>query len=191
MNAQVLILTASPNPCGNSRTMAKEFADKAVEYGATVTWRHLSELPGEGCRSCEACRTVSEHCVVEDALGETMNQMRKADVIVIAAPVWFLELPASLRRLVERWHSLIAPDRSPTLPSGKRGVLLLSQGAPADRYADLPQRYAKIFSILGIREVGIVRHCDAHQWPVDERIEILDDVRDAAQAALCPDAPQA
>lgn len=184
MSKKVLILTASPNPCGNSRTMAKEFAERATELQATCTWHHLAETSGEGCRSCEACRTTNIRCVIQDSISDILQEMHDADVIVIAAPVWFFDLPASIRRLIERCHSLITSDRKPRLPPEKKGILLLSQGASNDRYQDIPTRYTKVFSVLGVQDVRIVRHCDAHVWPVDERIEILDDVRDVALAVL-------
>jgi len=181
---KVLLLTASPNPEGNTAVMAKEFAEAASAGGAVVTRYDMTTVLGEGCRACMACRTVSDRCVVEDGVGNVLRAFMDTDVLVMAAPVWFLEFPCSIRRFIERWHSLLTAEFESRLPSGKQAVLLISQGGTEEEFTELPARYVAMLDWLGIKDVQIVRHCNAEQSPVHERGEIMDDVRDAAVYAL-------
>lgn len=181
---KVLLLTASPDPEGNTAVMAKEFAEAASARGAVVTRYDMATVSGEGCRACMACRTVSDHCVVEDGVGEVLRAFIDTDVLVMAAPVWFLEFPCSIRRFVERWHALLTAAFESRLPCGKKAVLLISQGGAEGEFKELPARYVEMLGWLGVADIQIVRHCNAEECPVHERGEILDDVRDAAVHAL-------
>ena len=67
--------------------------------------------------------------MLKDGIGEVLEAFRETDVLVMAAPVWWLDIPVSLRRFVERWHALVDASFTSRLPAGKSGVLLLSQGA--------------------------------------------------------------
>jgi len=182
----VLILTSSPEKTGNSTTMANEFEEVARLRGAQVIRFDLAELAGEGCRSCHACKTVADRCVIDDPLKPALLALETADVVVLAAPVWFLDFPSHLRRFVERWHSLITPAFEPRLAPGKKAVILLSQGADAESYRDIVTRYTEMFGWLGIIDVHAVRHCDAESASVQERPEILDAVRDTAVDTIDP-----
>jgi len=144
----------------------------------------MATVAGEGCRACMACRTVSDHCVVEDGVGEVLRAFIDTDVLVMAAPVWFLEFPCSIRRFIERWHALLTAAFESRLPSGKKAVLLISQGGAEGEFKELPARYVEMLGWLGVSDVQIVRHCNAEECPVHERGEILDDVRDAAVHVL-------
>lgn len=165
---KVLILTASPNADGNTNTMATAFEEAARRKGAAVTRFDMNNVDGSGCRACMACRTRSEWCVLKDGVGEVLNAFREADVLVMASPVWWLDLPVSMRRFVERWHGLVDASFASRLPAGKTAVLLLSQGAGEESFQDLPARYGEMLDWLGVKTFHTVRHCSSEERPVRE-----------------------
>ncbi len=181
-NKNVLILTASPNPTGNTAAMARVFEDGVQARGAQVTRFDMYHLKGEGCRACMACRTTTDYCVVRDGVGDVLDAIKKADVIVIAAPVWFIEFPVGLRRLIERFHALIDNDFNSRLPSGKKAVLIVSQGDTEENMKEVPARYVQIFNWLGVNDVQVVRHCNAEECAAEDNLAVLDACRDAAAA---------
>ena len=163
---RVLILTSSPNAGGNSNAMATAFEVAAMKRGALVTRLDMNAVRGTGCCACMACRKTSEWCVIKDGVLEVLNAFREADVLVMAAPVWWLDIPVSLRRFVERWHALVDASFNPRLPAGKSAVLLLSQGAGEECFQDLPARYQEMLDWLGVKVFHAVRHCSAEENPV-------------------------
>ena len=163
---KILILTASPNRDGNTCTMAKAFEDAARGQGADVTRLDLTQVKGNGCCACKTCRTTAERCVVQDGIGDALKAFEAADVLVLATPVWFAEFPVALRKFVERWYSLLDGDFVTRLPAGKRAVLLISQGAGEDEFADLPARYTEMLDWLGVKPCEVVRHCNADENPL-------------------------
>jgi len=176
---KILILTSSPNADGNSNAMATAFEEEARQRGADVTRLDLNNVKGSGCRACMACRTAAERCVVQDGIGDALSAFEAADVLVMAAPVWFAEFPVSLRRFVERWQGLMDAAFLPRLPEGKRAVLLISQGGGEDEFTDIPKRYAGMLNWLGVKPCDTVRHCNADEQAVAES-GLLDTVRQLA-----------
>ena len=177
---KVLILTSSPNANGNSNTMASAFEEAAIKKGAVVTRLDMNEVRGTGCCACMACRMTSEWCVLKDGIGEVLNAFRDTDVLVMAAPVWWLDIPVALRRFVERWHGLVDAAFASRIPAGKTAVLLLSQGAGEESFQDLPARYKEMLNWLGVADVHTVRHCSSEENPIRER-GVLDAVITLAQ----------
>lgn len=179
----ILILTSSPVLHGNSNTMADTFEQTVRAGGATVTRFDMDRVKGSGCTACMACRTTHTWCILNDGVGEALKAFKQADVLVLAAPVWWLDVPVSLRRFVERWHGLVDDAFTPRIPVGKKAILLLSQGAEEESFRDLPERYKEMLSWLGIADVQWVRHCNAEKNPIQDS-GILNDVVATAQGCL-------
>ncbi len=177
---KVLILTSSPRAGGNSNAMATAFEKAAKARGAAVTRVDMNKVPGAGCCACMGCRKLSNTCVVKDRLGELLVAFRDTDVLVMAAPVWWLDVPVSLRRFVERWYSLLDASFNSRLPLGKTVVLLLSQGADATSFIDLPDRYKEMVGFLGVTDFHAVRHCSSEENPIGAS-GVLEEVGKLAQ----------
>jgi multimeric flavodoxin WrbA len=180
---KVLVLTSSPVSGGNTNAMASAFEAEALKRGAHVTRLDMNAVRGAGCCACMACRKTAEWCVIKDGILDVLNAFRDADVLVMAAPVWWLDLPVSLRRFVERWHALVDGEFKPRLPAGKTAVLLLSQGAGEECFQDLPARYQEMLDWLGVKTFHAVRHCSAEEHPVRET-GVLDEVAQLARQVV-------
>jgi multimeric flavodoxin WrbA len=180
---KILILTSSPIAKGNTNTMADTFEKTALTAGATVTRFDLHTVKGTGCTACMACRTTKEWCVLKDGICDVLNAFRETDILVMAAPVWWLDVPVALRRFVERWHGLVDASFTPRIPAGKKAILLLSQGADAESFKDLPERYKEMLTWLGVTDVQWVRHCLAEENPI-QNSDILEQVKSLAQGCL-------
>lgn len=163
---KVLILTSSPQPNGNSNAMATAFEQAALLKGALVRRVDMVGVRGSGCSACMACRKSSDKCVVVDQVGELLDNLYTTDVLVMAAPVWWMDIPVAMRRFVERWYALVDSNFKTRLPSGKSGVLLLSQGEGEMSFLDLADRYKEMLEWLGFADVHILRHCSSDENPI-------------------------
>lgn len=179
----VLILTSSPIANGNTNTLASAFEQAARKCGASVTRFDMNRVPGSGCCACMACRKNAEWCVLQDGVSEPLAAFKTADILVLAAPVWWLDFPVALRRLVERWHGLVDAAFTPRIPAGKTAVLLLSQGADEESFRDLPDRYREMLDWLGVKAFHAVRHCRAEENPLRES-GLLDTVSRLAETLV-------
>jgi multimeric flavodoxin WrbA len=98
---KVLILSGSPRKGGNSDTLCDEFARGASEAGHSVEKIRLSEKRIGYCTACYACKG-NHRCVQKDDMGEILDKMVDADVIVLATPVYFYTMCAQMKTLIDR-----------------------------------------------------------------------------------------
>lgn len=180
---RVLILTSSPQPNGSSNTMAKVFEQSLTLKGALVKRIDMTNVRGSGCSACMACRKSAERCVVVDQIGELLDELHTIDILVMAAPVWWMDLPVAMRRFVERWYSLVDSNFQTRLPPGKRSVLLLSQGEGEMSFLELADRYREMLEWLGFAEVHILRHCSSDENSIFES-GVLPQVEQLAQRII-------
>lgn len=101
MSKKVLILSGSPRKGGNSDTLCGEFAKGALEAGNEVEIIRVAEKNIGYCRACYACRDGGV-CAIKDDMGEILQKMIDADVLVLASPVYFYSINAQLKTVIDR-----------------------------------------------------------------------------------------
>ena len=107
---KVVILLGSPRPEGNSATLAKIFNEAAEELGANVQIFGLNKLTYRGCQACETCKTKLDRCVLKDDLAQVLDAIRDTDVLVLATPVYFGDIPGQMKMFIDRCFSYLVPD---------------------------------------------------------------------------------
>ena len=101
MSKNVLIISASPRKGGNSDTLCEQFMKGAKEAGNRVDKIRLAELNIDYCSACYACKKIG-HCVKQDDMEQVLSKMRKADVNVLATPVYFFTMNAQMKTMIDR-----------------------------------------------------------------------------------------
>ena len=106
MNKNVLIIKGSPRAEGNTATMADTFAKGASENNNIVTEIVLKDKVIGDCSGCAICQQNGGKCVQEDDMNEIYDEMHKADVIVLACPVYFYTWPSLMKRMIDRTFAI-------------------------------------------------------------------------------------
>ncbi|MGL5314446.1 MAG: flavodoxin family protein [Peptostreptococcaceae bacterium] len=101
MSKKVLVLSGSPRKGGNSDLLCDEFVLGAKESGHEVEKVFVSEKKIGYCTGCYACSGTGK-CVQNDDMAKILEQMIKADVIVMATPVYFYSIDAQLKTVIDR-----------------------------------------------------------------------------------------
>jgi multimeric flavodoxin WrbA len=165
---KIVAVLGSPRPQGNSSTLARAFLQAAAAQGAAVTEYSLNQMDFQGCQGCGACKTKRDACILEDDLAQVLGDIRDADLLVLASPVYFGDLSGQLKCFFDRTYSYFNPDFSCRMPPGKRVVMVLTQANPeAAEFADIFPRYQRWFQwfdfksshllrAVGVREAGEV-----------------------------------
>lgn len=130
---KILILNGSPKKDGNTSTLINWFIEGAKESGAEVevVYTAFLKYKSNGCTSCRACQKSDKYeCVINDDAKEVLIKIGKANVIVMATPLYFYTPSAQLKMIIDRMFSLYKWDNSVntfTTPlKGKPMVLLAS-----------------------------------------------------------------
>ncbi|MEA4890515.1 MAG: flavodoxin family protein [Clostridiaceae bacterium] len=101
MSKTVLILSASPRKGGNSDTLCDEFLRGAQDAGHTAEKVFLRDKKIGYCTGCGVCNHTHE-CVQKDDMANVLDKMVKADIIVLATPVYFYTMNAQMKTLIDR-----------------------------------------------------------------------------------------
>ena len=101
----ILILTGSPRPNGNSNFLAERFAEGAKAAGHTVTHLDTAHLDVHPCIACEHCHNGSGTCTFHDGFTDIRRAIAKADAIVFAGPIYYFGLPAQLIAAIDRFYA--------------------------------------------------------------------------------------
>lgn len=102
MSKKVLILSGSPRKGGNSDLLCDEFMRGAQESGNAVEKIRVAEKNVAPCKGCYYCKRSGGQCVSKDDMGEILQKMIDADVLVLASPVYFYSIDAQLKAVIDR-----------------------------------------------------------------------------------------
>ena len=127
MGKKVLILSASPRKGGNSDTLCDQFLRGAKESGHQVEKIFLRDKKIGYCTGCGVCNKT-HRCAQDDDMAEVLEKMVRADVIVMATPVYFYTMNAQMKTVIDRvaprysevsdkdfYYLLTAADRDPKM----------------------------------------------------------------------------
>lgn len=101
MSKKVLIISASPRKGGNSDTLCDKFIRGAQVVGSETEKIFLRDKKIGYCTGCGVCNSTHK-CVQKDDMAEILDKMVKADVIVMATPVYFYTMDAQTKTLIDR-----------------------------------------------------------------------------------------
>lgn len=178
---KILCLLGSPRPKGNSAAIADRFCSTAESLGADVKTYTLNKLQFRGCQACYACKKKLDHCILDDDLTQVLEEVKEADVLVLATPIYFGEITAQLKGFIDRTFSYLPADyltdmdaRS-RIPEGKKLVFIITQGDPdKESYADVFPRYEYFFEWYGFDESFLILAAGVYsKGEIDDREDVL------------------
>ncbi len=164
---KISCLLGSPRKNSNSAAIANRFTETAAGLGAKIDTVVLNDLNYRGCQGCMSCKTTHDRCVLKDDLQGVLETLKKADIVVMAMPVYCSDVPGQVKCFLDRTFSYLTPlyrsEANPTrVPLGKKLVFIITQGAPSEElFADIPQRYTSFLKrSMGFGDTHVIRACD-------------------------------
>lgn len=109
MAKKVLVISSSLRANSNSDALADAFAAGAAKAGHQVEKISLRGKKMAFCQGCMACMKLG-HCVIDDDVNAIAEQMRTADVIAFATPIYYYEMSGQLKTLLDRANALYTSD---------------------------------------------------------------------------------
>src|SRR4030067_2638916 len=97
---KIVCVLGSPRLKGNSALLARRFCDTAQKLGAEIQTYALNQLNYRGCQACMTCKTKLDRCVLKDDLTEVLEAVREADVLVMATPIYMLDIAGELKGFI-------------------------------------------------------------------------------------------
>lgn len=125
-------ILGSPHTNGITATMLDLAISKAKQTGYDVTKINLYEKELSFCTGCRTC--MGTHiCVQKDGIQEIVALLQKCQLVILAAPVYWANVPAPVKNIFDRLLGT-AMEETDTFPKprlrGKRYMLLTSCNTP-------------------------------------------------------------
>lgn len=105
---KTVIINCSPRSNGNTAKLCDAFC-KGVAATVTepdITTVFLNELSFKGCQSCFACKLRGSKqygkCSLKDDLTPILEAVNSADCIVVASPIYLMDVNSSAKAFLER-----------------------------------------------------------------------------------------
>lgn len=125
--SKLLVLASSPRPKGNSTILATEAARGAKDAGAEVKTFHLAKMKIGPCLGCDGCRKPkAAGCVQKDDMRTLYAELRAADAVLIASPVYWFTMSGQIKLFMDRLYAFGAESYRPL--KGKRVGIILTYG---------------------------------------------------------------
>lgn len=149
----ILVLNGSPRPNGNISQMVNAFRDGAVFAGHRVDIVDVCRKNIAGCLACEYCHTKGGGtCAQKDDMREIYALLKKAEMLVIASPIYYHGISGQLKCVIDRFYAAAYPRKPENL---KKIAMLLSSG-DADMYDGAMFSYRGDFlDYLGLEGMGV------------------------------------
>ncbi|MCI1304903.1 MAG: flavodoxin family protein [Lachnospiraceae bacterium] len=104
MGKEILVLTGSARKKGNSDLLADAFIKGAEKAGHHITKICTADLSIGGCKGCDGCWKSGGNCIFNDDMRKLEPLLEKADVLVIATPMYWSMMPAQLKAPIDRLY---------------------------------------------------------------------------------------
>lgn len=129
---KVLIIAGSPRRGGNTDLILQQVMAGAISKGADVKTITPSELDIAPCQHCDGCLNTGR-CIIQDDMQWIHTDLRKAERLVLASPIFFMGLTAQTKAMIDRCQALWALKYSlklpvPINPGRERRGLFISAG---------------------------------------------------------------
>lgn len=116
---KVLVLNGSPkNEHSNTMCLTRAFLDGAEWVEAEII--DVASANVKGCLGCFACwNKTPGKCVINDGMGEILDKMIAADVVIWSFPLYYFGVPGGLKNLIDRQLPLNLPFMAEGTGSGE------------------------------------------------------------------------
>jgi multimeric flavodoxin WrbA len=129
---KVIAFNGSPRRGGNTEILLAEAIRGVKDQGREVTTYHLDSLDLRACMNCGQCDAAGL-CVVKDDMQTIHREIRSADRIIVASPIFFFSISAQTKIMIDRCQAFWAEKyvHKKPVPAGafgRKGLLLLVGG---------------------------------------------------------------
>ncbi len=124
----ILGLQGSPRKKGNTHFLLTTFLEAAEKRGAVTRCVHVVERNIQPCKEYVVCEKKGYCPIDDDMASEMYGLIRQAEVVVLASPIFFYNMTAQLKALVDRcqtfWARKYRLKLSDPLKSTRQGYAL-------------------------------------------------------------------
>lgn len=150
--SKIVILVGSMRKNGNTHLLAKAFADGASKNNI-VELISVADYKVNPCIGCNSCFTRNgNQCFQDDDMTTIYNQLKTADILVVASPIYFYGISAELKAMIDRLHTPMRND----FKIKKLALLLVGAATLPELFDSVKLQYQLILNFFHLENLGTV-----------------------------------
>lgn len=154
----IIAFHGSPRAGGNTELLLNETLRGIESTQHSIRVFKLNEMNIRPCQNCGGCDETGI-CIIEDAMEDIYEAIRRADRIILASPIFFFGLSAQTKTMIDRCQSFwcqryLLKKSLVSEPYGRKGLLLLVGGMKSEVGVRCGDATAKAF----FRSISVPEH---------------------------------
>ena len=110
MSKRILVIDGSPRPGKNTDRLCDAFIQGAEAAGNTAVKFRVAGKKIGGCIHCMQCYKNGP-CAQKDDMIPLYDEIERADMIVLASPIYFWQITAQTKAVIDRMYALYVAGR--------------------------------------------------------------------------------
>lgn len=165
----ILIISSSPRRNGNSQLLCNQFMQGAQDKGYHVDMIRIMDQNIGFCRACDGCMRNGGTCILKDDMAGILDLYQKADVLVLATPVYFYGISAQMKTFIDRtypiWQHLGRKDVYYIISAGLGEDIVERSLGDLDGFVEHLEEYeikGKLY-VTNVMDAGLVKSQDIYK----------------------------
>jgi multimeric flavodoxin WrbA len=150
MLGTVLIINGATRASGNTDILIQRIIEGSTNAGVKTELVELRRKSIADCIGCYQCLREST-CSLKDDMAEIREEMHKADLIILASPLYWCGVTGLMKNFIDRLYFYYHPQNR-RLIAGKKAIIVttLNQKDAVHESGPLVEFYNRLLSCLGI-----------------------------------------
>lgn len=157
MSKKICILNGSPHENGNTKELINNFMKGTETAGHEVICFDLQKMNIHGCLGCcKGGKNRESPCVQKDDMSKIYPVYEKADIVVLASPMYYWGISGQLKCAFDRLFAVAELNSNYENPKKDCILLMAAEGDTENNFAPVKAFYEGLTSHLGWKNLGIV-----------------------------------
>ena len=171
----IVSFLGSPRKNGNTSLLLDKVLDgilsKNNAQSEIVFLQNSNIKPCMGCNSCK--NNEDKTCVINDDMKDIVPKIKKADLIILATPIYWWSITAQLKLLIDRLYSLNFADSSFDFHNKKVMLIMTYEGElPNSGPETVEKLFKEVCEYLNVGVAGVLGVCTG-EVEVSKNLEAL------------------
>lgn len=154
---KILGINASPREVSNVRIALEAALDAACAKGAESEIVDVNKLTITPCQGDNYCKEHDSECALNDDMQDIYQKIEEADAIILASPIYFCDVNAQSKLVIDRLYSYFMNPKYSELFSNKKVSIIATHGAaPFEAFESSLNTQMAAFEVLGFKTGDII-----------------------------------
>ncbi|MBQ6220928.1 MAG: flavodoxin family protein [Methanosphaera sp.] len=126
---KIVGINTSPRDVSNCKIALEKALESAASEGAETELINSNKLNIAACQGDNYCKAHEGKCAIDDDMTQIYKAIEEADGIIFAIPVYFFDVNAQMKLIIDRLYSYFQFPFAETYGT-KKVSFIVSQGTP-------------------------------------------------------------